>query len=541
MVIATVCVFTACGEGDHTEHNFGEWSVSAPASCEKEGERTRKCAICGFVETQTIDALGHDIQTTVTKAATCEGKGEELLTCSRCDYSETKVIPAAGHDWGLVKEIEKATCLKEGRGTYFCYTCSNEKEDVIPKADHVWDIERTVEPDCENPGTDTKTCRNCQTTVQETVGELGHVWTNVSVSVEATCEGKGVRLQECSRCKKTRNEDIEPLGHRYESAFTVDEPADFDHSGSKSRHCLYCEKKTDETVIPTLKPDVAIDYDFKLMLNNGRNVSLNDAVITVYDEAGAQVAQSTRSQIKNGVYTASLLPKNYTVKVTGLPKGYVAEDVYNVSYKDTVCSLWIGAKPINETVPASYKYKEGDVMYDFKIKPIGGNEITLSGLLETKKIVVLNFFYVGCQWCAYEFPGMQTAYEKYKNDVAIIAIDPYEAHGDTENNISSYAAGYGLSFYLALDKDMGLHNNFGVAGYPATVIIDKEGVVAYIHRSSLVEMDSEGNYDSTRLFNDLFARYTSDSYWKNPAKQSNRSAEGLSLPQAILPSDKRGK
>ena len=58
MVIATVCVFTACGEGDHTEHNFGEWSVSTPASCEKEGERTRKCAICGFVETQTIDALG---------------------------------------------------------------------------------------------------------------------------------------------------------------------------------------------------------------------------------------------------------------------------------------------------------------------------------------------------------------------------------------------------------------------------------------------------------------------------------------------------
>ena len=42
---------------DHT-HTFGEWTVTTPATCTKDGVKTRTCA-CGETETQTIPATGH--------------------------------------------------------------------------------------------------------------------------------------------------------------------------------------------------------------------------------------------------------------------------------------------------------------------------------------------------------------------------------------------------------------------------------------------------------------------------------------------------
>ena len=42
---------------DHT-HTFGEWTVTTPATCTKDGVKTRSCA-CGETETQAIPATGH--------------------------------------------------------------------------------------------------------------------------------------------------------------------------------------------------------------------------------------------------------------------------------------------------------------------------------------------------------------------------------------------------------------------------------------------------------------------------------------------------
>ncbi|WP_254557705.1 hypothetical protein, partial [Salmonella enterica] len=42
-----------------TGHSFGEWVITKPATATVKGEQQRTCAICGYVESQEIDALGY--------------------------------------------------------------------------------------------------------------------------------------------------------------------------------------------------------------------------------------------------------------------------------------------------------------------------------------------------------------------------------------------------------------------------------------------------------------------------------------------------
>ena len=79
----------------HT-HAFGEWTVTTPATCTKDGVKTRTCA-CGETETQTIPATGHSFgEWTVTTPATCTADGVKTRTCA-CGETETRAIPATGH------------------------------------------------------------------------------------------------------------------------------------------------------------------------------------------------------------------------------------------------------------------------------------------------------------------------------------------------------------------------------------------------------------------------------------------------------------
>ena len=90
-------------EAPECEHEWGEWEVTTPATCETAGVETRTCTKCGETETREIAALGHNWgEWEVTTEATCEEPGVETRTCANCGETETREIPALGHDWGEV-------------------------------------------------------------------------------------------------------------------------------------------------------------------------------------------------------------------------------------------------------------------------------------------------------------------------------------------------------------------------------------------------------------------------------------------------------
>ena len=103
-------------DGDKMKQEFDHlWSpTETPPTCTEDGEKGWECSRCGMKKTEKIPALGHDWgDWTVTTPATCTNEGVETRTCNRDpSHVETRTIPATGHNW-----------VDNGNGTHTCTNC----------------------------------------------------------------------------------------------------------------------------------------------------------------------------------------------------------------------------------------------------------------------------------------------------------------------------------------------------------------------------------------------------------------------------------
>lgn len=104
-------------DGDTTmKQEFNHlWSdTETLPTCTEAGEKGKVCSRCGMKETEKIPALGHDWgDWTVTTPATCTNEGVETRTCKRDpSHVETRTIPTTGHNW-----------VDNGNGTHTCTNC----------------------------------------------------------------------------------------------------------------------------------------------------------------------------------------------------------------------------------------------------------------------------------------------------------------------------------------------------------------------------------------------------------------------------------
>ena len=125
-------------------------------------------------------------------------------------------------------------------------------------------------------------------------------------------------------------------------------------------------------------------------------------------------------------------------------------------------------------------------------------EIKLSQLLQEKKMVMLNFWFADCIWCQREFPAMEVSYQKYRDKLEIIAVNPY----DSAQVIRDFQKENALSFPMT-SCSVDLANALGVNGYPTSVVIDREGTICLIHPGAVTD---------TAIFDGLFDIFTADDY-----------------------------
>lgn len=59
--VCEVVVYEEATVDENHEHSYGDWVVVKEPSCLGQGTRRRVCPICGEVETENINALGHDL------------------------------------------------------------------------------------------------------------------------------------------------------------------------------------------------------------------------------------------------------------------------------------------------------------------------------------------------------------------------------------------------------------------------------------------------------------------------------------------------
>ena len=193
--------------------------------------------------------------------------------------------------------------------------------------------------------------------------------------------------------------------------------------------------------------------------------------------------------------------KQYAVKISSIPSGYDVKSFYPLVSANL--EIVLSSSVIADTDLNGVSYTLGSVMHDFSVTTTTGEIFTLSEVLKEKKAVLINFWYSTCGPCVSEFPLMVEAYEKYKDDLAIIALNPPEtAAQDTLDDIKMFKSTYGLTFDVAQDLD-GLNRAFGVSGFPTSVMVDRYGVVTVLHTGSIT---------SERVFDVIFNYFTGDDY-----------------------------
>lgn len=251
----------------------------------------------------------------------------------------------------------------------------------------------------------------------------------------------------------------------------------------------------DTTTDPTAAP-AADTAPYRITVQTQGNMPLSGIGVYIYAGTDRSNMIEYGQTDKNGQVSFELAQRSdYCVVLSGVPKGYATEESYTFNGSATLITL-NSSLITGEPFPSSLK--AGDVMYDFSVTTPDGTKLTLSEILAEKKLVLLNFWYVGCSWCVEEFPYMQQAYNEFSEDVAVIALNPT----DTDSAISLFQSQYGLSFPMAACPTAWTQT-FGIQGYPTSVFIDRYGVI------SLIE---EGAITSLRPFTHAFGHFTAEPY-----------------------------
>lgn len=188
---------------------------------------------------------------------------------------------------------------------------------------------------------------------------------------------------------------------------------------------------------------------------------------------------------------------NYVAVVSRQPNGYSVEECYALAGEKTTIILSPGV--MTEEDMDTVKYSLGDAVMDFSVSTPDGKVLTLSGLLQEKKAVVLNFWYLNCTPCKMEFPYIQEGYEKISEDVAVLALNPYDG---TDDEVAAFQADNGYTFTMA-KCDSRWEQIMKVPSYPTTVVIDRYGNICLIHSGMITE---------TQTFLDMVGYFITDDY-----------------------------
>ena len=117
--------------------------------------------------------------------------------------------------------------------------------------------------------------------------------------------------------------------------------------------------------------------------------------------------------------------------------------------------------------------KTGQQAPDFTLNTLQGEHVRLNTL--RGKVVVAHFWSTTCAPCVAELPALNSAYESLKAEGLVvlgISIDPSAAP------VRELANRLGLRFPILLDSDRGIYfDSYSLFGLPATVIVDRNGVV----------------------------------------------------------------
>jgi len=114
---------------------------------------------------------------------------------------------------------------------------------------------------------------------------------------------------------------------------------------------------------------------------------------------------------------------------------------------------------------------------DFAAKSDSGRNVRLSEL--RGQVVLINFWASWCSPCRQELPLLSKIYSQYRSaGFALLAVNVDDNRKDAESMLKRLD----LKFPTLFDGNKKVARLYGVDTMPATLVIDRDGRVRYVHR-----------------------------------------------------------
>ncbi len=130
------------------------------------------------------------------------------------------------------------------------------------------------------------------------------------------------------------------------------------------------------------------------------------------------------------------------------------------------------------TTQFAYSASVGDDVPSFRARTLNGAE-TISNTDLEGKVVFVDFWASWCPPCLKslpEFENLQTSFSG-RDDVVVLAINLDENPQDAKDFINKID----VSYKILADQSGDIPTSFGVNAMPTSYVIDKSGVIRYVH------------------------------------------------------------
>jgi peroxiredoxin len=126
--------------------------------------------------------------------------------------------------------------------------------------------------------------------------------------------------------------------------------------------------------------------------------------------------------------------------------------------------------------PQANALDAGAKMPEIGLKDLSGKQVDVASL--AGKVVIIDFWATWCAPCREELPELEKFYKKYGGKgLAIVGVSV-----DKEpDNIKSFLEKLKVTFPVVHDAGHAVSGKYGPPRMPSSYIVDKKGIVRYVH------------------------------------------------------------